>query len=266
MSSTYTPPSRDQLMARMQVQAPKMSLYQPGEKWLLIEFSGNHYWMPPDLGGRPTAHPVTGQEVPGDGRMLCGTHYGNIYSKTPQVDPVTGQRRRLVVGRGPMEGESADAIVVFAIENFGVRGVVWLEGNEGDEGKVAAARKIYQRWRRDSAEATVGVRRTFVNTWLALPANKGRTAAEAPPQTELQREAQEFLDEMAEERRLASAFICVHDGYDTNDQAKYIRHMKAAHNETVTPGKVELDLTKPADLEQSQKIALEITKKARPVP
>lgn len=260
MSTTYTPPSRDDLMKRMQVVTPKMALYQPAPQWLLFEHSGNAYWMPPDLDGAPTKHPVTGAEVVGDGRMLVGTHFGNVYSKKDVVNPATGRRERMVIGQGPAHGESADAIVVHAIENFGQRGVVWLEGNAEDAGRILAARKIYQRWRRDSAEEAINARRAFLANWTNLPQNKGRTAAEAPPQTELQRDAQEFLDEMSEERRLSSAYICVHDGYDTNDRSKYLRHMKAAHNETVILG-AEPDRTLLSDIEKTQAIAQESSKK-----
>ena len=223
-TQAYTPPSRESLQARLHAALPKLTIYQPGEQWFWFQHAGNGYWMPPDLSGRMTMHPVTGMEVRGDGRLVVGAHVGAVYDNKAHPPRVVGQ--------AIMEGETAAEIVMYACDEYGLRGVVLLEGDEEDKGHIAAARKRYARFRRSSAEEAVASRRAFITNWLAQPANKGRTAAEAPPMSELQRQAQDYLDELAEDRELAN-FICAHCGYDTNEFARYARHMKAAHKETV---------------------------------
>ena len=223
-TQAYTPPSRESLQARLHAALPRLTIYQPGEQWFWFQHNGNGYWMPPDLSGRMTMHPVTGMEVRGDGRLVVGAHVGAVYDNKAHPPRVVGQ--------AIMEGETAAEIVMYACDEYGLRGVVLLEGDEEDKGRIAAARKLYARFRRASAEEAVASRRAFIANWLAQPANKGRTAAEAPPMSELQRQAQDYLDELAEDRVL-SRFICTHCGYDTNEFPRYARHMKAAHKEVV---------------------------------
>ncbi len=220
-SPAYTPPSRDSLQQRLHATLQKLTIYQPGEQWFWFQHAGNGYHMPPDLGGRLVTHPVTGAQVRADGRLEVAAHIGPLYVKGK------------VTGHGVPEGETAAEIVMYACEEYGIRGVVLLEGDEEDKGRIAAARKLYARFRRSSAEEAVASRRAFITNWLAQPANKGRTAAEAPPMSELQRQAQDYLDDLAEDRALAN-FICAHCGYDTNEFSRYAKHMKAAHKEVVT--------------------------------
>ncbi len=219
-SQPYAPPTRESLQERLHATLPKLTIYQPGEQWFWFQHAGNGYHVPPDHGGRLVSHPVTGAQVKADGRLEVSSHIGPLYKKGK------------VVGHGIAEGETAAEIVMYACDEYGIRGVILLEGDEKDKERIAASRKLYARFRRASAEDAVSSRRAFIANWLAQPANKGRTAAEAPTMSELQRQAQDYLDELAEDRVL-SQFICAHCGYDTNEFARYARHMKAAHKEVV---------------------------------
>lgn len=221
---SYTPPSRESLQARLHATLPRLTIYQPGEQWFWFQHAGNGYHVPPDQGGRLVTHPVTGAQVKADGRLEIFAHVGNVYDHRHRPPTVT---------QAVMPGETAAEIVMFVCEEYGIRGVVLLEGNAEDAGRIAAAKKLYARFRRSSAEEAVASRRAFITNWLGQPANKGRTPAEAPPMSELQRQAQDYLDDLAEDRTLAM-FICAHCGYDTNEFARYSKHMKSAHKETVS--------------------------------
>jgi hypothetical protein len=126
-------------------------------------------------------------------------------------------------------------VIAYLVENYGDRGIAWLR-DEFTEAQTAAviaeAERRYAKSNRDWAEAEVQTRNAVVEKWRQQPGNAGRPISAAPPATATQRRAMEFLDSIAgvDEFGVArGAFVCEHEGYDTDDALLFARHMKVSH-------------------------------------
>jgi hypothetical protein len=221
------PPSREELSREIRQHIPAMYLFHDCPEWLRMEIFGRDFWMPPRLEDEPMVeHPVfrdaAGEPVmvKADGTLPCRTIYG-IHR-----DARTNRPTHV----GPLTGQDADAIIVFAVENYGERGVLWLRGDETDKKRKETSRKLYARWVRGWAESERAARSEFVSKFQTNPQNKGRVP---PPPTPNQLRAQNLLDSQAISER-ASTFVCM-VAYDWEGESweKYARHMKAAHGQTV---------------------------------
>lgn len=233
--TTYTPPSRAELADRMRTAQPKMVLYRGGPEWFRFEFGGINYYIPPDMPGNPpVAHPTlrhadgTPQMVPATGRLEVGTRFGILYDKPSDV--ARGQMKNR--GFGAVKGEASEDIVMFAVENHGVAGVVWLEGNESDALKIAASRKAFHKYRKVRAEAECQARDAFLANWQKQPGNQGKPLAAAPRPTEAQSLAREYLDATHEEVSEGKAYRCKKGCLETDSLEAYERHLRVAHGET----------------------------------
>lgn len=227
-------PNRDELAADIRHHLPAMYLFHDSPEWLPMEIFGRTFYIPPNLPDqRLVAHPVfrlknleTGADLgplmaKADGRLACRDIYG-IHRH-----PRTNAPERV----GLMTGQDAGAIVIYACENFGDQGVVWLRGDETDAQRIEKSRKLYGKWIRGWAEGERAARAEFVGKWTQNPAHKGQIP---PPPTPTQRRAQELLDSQSISER-GSEYICM-IAYDWEGDSfeTYQRHMKAAHNKIVT--------------------------------
>lgn len=228
----YSPPSREELAQEIRHYAPAMHLYQGSPEWLFMEIHGRMYHMPPDLGGRLVEHPVKQQPdgrpvmVPADGLLAVRDVYGILRDKRNFNRPT---------GVGLLEGQDSGAVVMFAVENYQERGVVWLRGDETDDVRKAASKKLYSRFIRGWAEQQRSARQEAVRNFQSKPENKGLVP---PPPTPIQQRAQEILDNLAIEKREGHEFICnVCYGWEGSKFEKYAIHMKAAHGRVIEPPK-----------------------------
>ena len=237
----YSAPSRDQLAQDIRRFKPAMYLYQGSSEWLPMEIFGTTFWIPPHLEGEPavehptrrimdpaTGNPLGPEIVKADGLMAVRDVYGILRDKKMMNRPI---------GVGLLEGQDAGAIVMFAVENYGERGVVWLRGDETDDQRKGVSRKLYSRFIRGWAENERATRAAFVAKFEENVANKGRIP---PPPTQNQIRAQEILDTLSVERRTGAEYICTlaYD-WEGNTWEKYARHMKAAHGRIEAPPKDE---------------------------
>jgi hypothetical protein len=225
----YSAPSRDQLAQDIRRYKPAMYLYQGSPEWLSMEIFGSTFWLPPHLEGEPmvdhpvrrimdsnTGNPLGPETVKADGLLAVRDIYGILRDKKMMNRPT---------GIGLLDGQDAGAIVMFAVENYGERGVVWLRGDETDNRAKDVSKKLYARFIRGWAKSEQDTRTAFVAMWNV--ANKGRVP---PPPTDNQNRAQEILDTLAVDRRSGAEFICtVAYDWEGNSWEKYARHMKAAH-------------------------------------
>ena len=227
----YSAPSRDQLAQDIRRYKPAMYLYQGSPEWLSMEIFGSTFWLPPHLQGEPevehpvrrimdpnTGNPLGPEMVNADGMIAVRDVYGILRDKKMMNRPI---------GIGLLEGQDAGAIVMFAVENYGERGVVWLRGDETDDQRKDVSKKLYSRFIRGWAKSEQDTRAAFVAKFEQNVANKGRVP---PPPTDNQIRAQEILDTIAVDRRSGAEFICtVAYDWEGNTWEKYARHMKAAH-------------------------------------
>jgi hypothetical protein len=234
----YSPPSRTELANEIRQYAPAMYLYHACPEWLEMQIFGRSFWVPPHQEGEPLIeHPQArargahGEDlgpamVKADGRLPVKDIYGILRDKKMLNRPI---------GVGLLEGQDAGSVVMFAVENYGERGIVWLRGDESDASRKTASRKLYIRFIRAWAEGERNARSEFLRRWQENKDNKGRVP---PPPTPTQIRGQEILDTIATETRTGAEFICtVAYDWEGSTFEKYARHMKAAHGKIVTPPK-----------------------------
>ena len=249
-------PTREELANDIRQHLPAMYLFQDSPEWLVMEVFGKSQFLPPyfkDL--RLIPHPVLRNVVEGvdrgplmvqaNGRLAVRDSYG------VRRDPRTN--KPLSVGK--LDGQDAGDIVIYAVDTYGNRGVVWLRGDETDEERMVMSRKLYSRHVRGWAEQERGARAEAVARFTSLPANKGRVP---PPPTKNQIRAQEILDSQ-DSRERTSAHICtVCYGWEGDDFEVFKRHMWAAHKQNVTQVDDAADPKEPANrLSPAELAALE---------
>lgn len=230
----YTPPSRTELAEEIRHYAPAMHLYQGSPEWVTIEVHGRLVHFPPDLGGTLVDHPTKRDaaggpaRVPADGRIAVRDVYGILR------DPRNANRP---YGIGLLPGQESSAIVMYLVENYQERGIVWLRGDETDQVRIDASKKLYSRFIRGWAEEQRGARAEFVRNFQDKPQNKGLVP---PPPTPPQIRAQEILDSISIEGRQGHEFMCtVCYGWEGASFETYARHMKASHGRVVEKPKDE---------------------------
>lgn len=210
---------------------PARVVYQPAGEWVEVNFGRQVFMFPPDLPGHPlVAHPALRDRdgrpvmVPADGTLEIRDNFG------PELDTKT---RVFLRGMRPVKGEAADDFLRFLAQTpkYRAAGFTWIRGDGQDEARKKAAQKIYAVARRRWAEQEIQARAEAIANFKKLPQNQGQVP---PPPTANQMEAQEFLDEMKASGRQGSEFICEHGCYETNDFAKYQRHMLVNHKEAVS--------------------------------
>jgi len=234
----YSPPSRAELAREIQVYAPAMYLFHACPEWLEMQIFGRSFWMPPHQDGESLVeHPIVrvrgtqGEDlgplmVKADGKLPVKDIYGILRDKRMLNRPI---------GVGLLEGQDAGSVVMFAVENYGERGVVWLRGDDTDVSRKAASRKLYVRFIRAWAEGERNARAEFIRRWQENKDNKGRIP---PPPTATQIRGQEILNTIATETRTGAEFICtICYGWEGGKFESYARHMKAAHGHVVQPPK-----------------------------
>lgn len=238
-------PTRDELAQDIRQHLPAMFLFQDCTEWLPMEIFGRTQWLPPYRKGLPLVpHPVlrtldqaSGREVPlmvqANGRLAIRDTYGI------RRDP----RSNKALNVGLLEGQNAGDIVIFAVDTYGERGVVWLRGDDSDAERMEMSRKLYSRYVRGWAEQERASRAEAVRKFFDNKANTGRIP---PPPSKNQRRAQEILDSQ-DIRERSSAYICV-IGYDWegDDFETYARHMKAAHGKVIEERDETADPNAPA--------------------
>lgn len=231
----YAPPSREELANEIRQFAPAMFLYHRCPEWLRMEIFARDFYLPPDIEGHPLIehpvdrlrNPLTGEDagprmVKANGQLAVRDIYGILR------DIRNSNRPR---GIGLLQGQDSGAIVMYAIDTYGERGVVWLRGDDTDEQRKTASAKLYSRFIRSWAEEQRSARAEAVRRWNDNPENKGRVP---PPPTGVQIRAQEILDQIAVETRKGAEYICqVCYGWEGDSFEKFQRHMKASHGRHV---------------------------------
>lgn len=237
VSPPYNPPSRYELAQDIRQNAPAMHIYHACPEWLPIEVFGRTFWVPPHIEGEPTVEHPTRRARTAEG-LDAGPekHRANGRLAIKDIWGIIREKRsNRPIGLDVLEGQTAGAIVVFMVENYGERGVVWLRGDDTDKGRMETSRKLYSRFIRTWAEGERSARAEFVRRWNDNKDNAGRVP---PPPTPNQLRAQELIDQLATETRSGAEHICiVCYGWEGSSFEKYARHMKAAHGRIVQPPK-----------------------------
>ncbi len=150
-------PTREELAQDIRQHLPAMYLFHDCSEWLPMEIFGRTQFLPPYRKGLPLIpHPVLREirEVEGikrdvgplmvqaNGRLAVRDTYGI------KRDPRTNKPLLVTL----LEGQNAADVVIFAVETYGERGVVWLRGDESDAERMEKSRKLYMRYVRAWAE------------------------------------------------------------------------------------------------------------------
>jgi hypothetical protein len=206
--------------------------YQPAPEWYPVEYGSKITLFPPDLPGEPlVAHPVerdgTGRAkmVPANGIAAVKDQYGPVYN--PEIS-------KKLIPNQPLQGETANDFFRFVSNEptHANRGIVRLMNDGKDDLRKAVAKKKYQQTRLAWAEGELQARAEFVTNFNQQPQNKGRKVP-SPKASEVA--AQEFMDELRSEGKVVVAkYSCEHGcAIETDDFAKYQRHMKVSHDSEV---------------------------------
>src|SRR5258706_9404650 len=171
-------PTREELAQDIRQHLPAMYLFHDCSEWLPMEIFGRTQFLPPYRKGLPLIpHPVLREirEVEGikrdvgplmvqaNGRLAVRDTYGI------KRDPRTNKPLLVTL----LEGQNAADVVIFAVETYGERGVVWLRGDESDAERMEKSRKLYMRYVRAWAEGERTARAELVRRFFEKPANKG---------------------------------------------------------------------------------------------
>jgi hypothetical protein len=215
-------PSVSDIFQEIRQHSPSMVLFRGHDQWWKFEFGARDYWFAPDLGGKPTKHPITGEMVPGDGILRIRDVYGRQQEKLS---------RKFTGAVGQLEDQTVSAILIFALSEHSDKGVVWLRGDETDEPRRKASRAKVRNHLKAWAEGQIEARTAFVTNFKALPKNAGKRV---PPPNDNQRRAQKYLDRLAEEGSEGYEYVCPHGCSDFQEKDDYVRHMRVQHNTDVT--------------------------------
>ncbi len=228
-------PTREELNQQIRAHMPAMMLYNPDTEWFDMPIHGRNIWVPPDVGGKTVKHPVTGEACKGDGIARIRDTWGILR------DAATGKP----IGEGPLPGQDTQAIITFAVAEYGKRGIA-LIFNENDEDRKRVARTLHAKFIETWAQDEVETRQAFVHRWQLKPEHKGRRP---PRPTHSQQRAQKILDRIASEGRQGMEYACsICFGIETNDFEEYSLHMSATHGREVTVEEPEIDAeTEPTD-------------------
>jgi hypothetical protein len=224
---------RDAIKKIAREHAPSYLLYNPAPEWFSEMYNGTVYYFPPDLDGRDVKHPVTGAVVPADGTLRVKNRYGIIYGSRGVA--AYGYGLPVVDSDGQIENETADKIVQFFTTKFGAEandpimrlGITLLTGDPIIDLDIKkTSRQMWRAANKAWAEAERQKRLEDLEKWKR--SNPGRT--DYPPMNARQRRAEEILL-AAEEDRVVDhlKFVCPEGDYETDDEARFERHIQMRH-------------------------------------
>jgi hypothetical protein len=224
-AAILTPPTHEDLTRKLHALEQAMYLYNPSPEWVIREQGGRPFYLVPDRGGEAIPHPSFKDEhgqplmVIADGRTGVKTLWGGKkYEKGHATE------------RGALEGQAAWEIVKYFAEFYSFLGIIYLEGSADDAARMKAAKNAYRANVRNWALEQTQARAEFVANWRKQPGNKN-SGRMPPPPTTVQLQAQEILDEVGTETRMAATFVCTLCFlYETTDWDKFSRHLAASHN------------------------------------
>jgi hypothetical protein len=235
MSTAVHIPTREEIMAKVRQAMPTMHLYNPAPKWVCLPHGGRDFWFPPDLGGKTVVHPALKNkdgspiEVSANGILGVNDQYG--YRKyVKQGTEMVGQ------DYGVLDGQTASDIVLFFTINYATRGIIYVESNDGDDERKADSKAAYYAERKNWALGQQQARADFVEKWRKKPENQG-SGKYPPPPRESEVEAMEMLDDMNDDRRSLTGYVCPEANcgyYETPDLERFQKHMRVRHGKDVT--------------------------------
>lgn len=122
---------------------------------------------------------------------------------------------------------SAGDAVRHLVKHLSACGVVWLQGPESTWPKQKEdARKKWITWKVAQMNAVVAGRNGYLREFHSNPANAGRIPE---PPSQAQTAAIEWLDAYRAGLVETDKYKCIHDGYRTNDDAKWEIHNSVNH-------------------------------------
>jgi hypothetical protein len=225
-----TPP-KPPTMEEMQVRLPGLKFYNPSDDWVPMEVHGITIFAVPDKGGVVEAHPADGTPTVCDG-------VSDIKGRVLNWKDSSGKK---------VDGQDAYSRMTYLIhkERFGEMGICWLPGQDENEDAQhkAFAKEQWLKYQQIVDDKVIERRREFVANWRKNPAKQG---TKVPPPSERENAAIERSE--LRERVKSYDYECqVGDciGYASNKWEKFVGHMAAAHNITVTRNEQGYTLTNP---------------------
>lgn len=210
------PPTQAEIMKLLRERMPGLSIYNPSDQWLRPQVHGIEHHLPPDLDGAVIAHPKTGEPTECTGIYLVRGRFLTQKDSSGKL----------------IEGQDAQAVVAFLIhrERFGEMGVVWLPGRDAaeDEALKSMGRDKWLEYQALKDDEVIARRLEFKKNWEGNPSRQGQPV---PAPTPAENAATERRQER--EHKQAYKFNCSVEecpGYGSDEWAKYVSHMQAAHS------------------------------------
>jgi len=141
----------------------------------------------------------------------------------------SAQKDGKVVPSGPPKVFAhAREVVDHILRKHTERGIVEITGiPEVDAKRKAAALKAWTKRKLAQVNTIIAARSQYLRAFHADPANKGNYPN---PPSESEQAAYEWREEYEEGLKGAQKrFKCVHDGFQTDDEAKWERHQRVSH-------------------------------------
>lgn len=187
-----------------------------------------------------------------EGTLLIQDRYGIDTRKLEGAYETTkASARNIVLGRAkgtPKLIQGAFDVVAHALMKYESRGLYFLTGDPAEDEKAKSeAFARFMEWRKANAESILQGYWRRVAKITNDPRNVGQPA---PPMNDRERAAQEFLDDMKLGNYGRKRFICPHNcGYDSDDQARVEKHVRAAH--AMAEAKAPVQLTAASAISQA---------------
>lgn len=204
-------------------------LYNPSNEWLDGRHLAHPFPLAPDgeaLNLRTNKYETT------NGETAIKDRYDRNWSEDAQG------KKHLEAGR-KLYASSLDIVKHLQVQ---FPFIVRLTGDEKKDAVLKA--KAKKRWvahRVDWAKQVIARRDEVLRSFRADPSNAGRIP---DPMNAIETEAYEFMDQYALGNIGRKAFVCRHDGYQTDDAEKWETHVTARHSGDVTALQTETNAKK----------------------
>jgi hypothetical protein len=195
-------------------------LYNPSREWIRADFGAQPFRLCPDGEAEDV---TTGEVRTTDGITPIKDFWSREWVEATPDEPrhPTGNRVKVLDGVD---------IVKHILKSYPF--VARLSGDpKRDEAIKAAAKKKWIDHEHKNAQAVKANREEYLREFHSSPSNRGQVPN--PPNAQ-ESKAYEFLAEYNTGLIGRKAFVCRHDGWNTDDREKWDRHQQAFHPDDVS--------------------------------
>lgn len=210
-----------EIQRELEAEGPTFPLYNPSTQWIDGYYGGLRFPLCPD---GEVLDAATDQVRTTDGVTAIRDLYGEEWTEEPETRKRSKTGNRVVIARG-------QDVVKHLLKTYGSMGLVRLKGNEKQDAQTKSeSRKRWVSHRVKWASEVIANRDAYLREFHAAPSNAGQMPN---PPNPIEMEAMEFMADYRTGVIGRKTFACQHDGYQTDDKAKWEQHIKAFHPEEI---------------------------------